>query len=122
MNDFTNLFNIFLYKLTNNFAHEKTIIPKIMINLYFDWLLHQLKDENANVFLKISLSHFCLQRFSATCATGTYDVLASHCRASLGYKVRTYLGYKVRASLGYKVRTYLRNSLMRKELPGLRRM
>ena len=107
MNDITNLFNIFLYKLTNNFAHEKTIIPKIMINLYFDWLLHQLKDENANVFLKISLSHTCcLQRFSATCATGTYDVLASHCRASLGYKVRTYLG----------------NSLMRKELPGLRRM
>ena len=28
------------------------------------------------------------QRFSATCKSGTYDVLASHCRASLGYTVR----------------------------------
>ena len=33
----------------------------------------------------------CLQRFSATCRTGTYDVLASHCRAELGYNVRTHL-------------------------------
>ena len=33
----------------------------------------------------------CLQRFSATCRTGTYDVLASHCRAELGYNVSTHL-------------------------------
>ena len=32
-----------------------------------------------------------IQRFSAICEEGSYDAMASHCRASLGYKVRALL-------------------------------
>ena len=51
------------------------LLPEIVFFISIFWLAYQ----NCEYFP---------QRFSATCKSGTYDVLASHCRASLGYTVR----------------------------------